>query len=62
LSPGFGRCPASNSILGSGLGIELGTALGEKLNFKLGTELGLPIEKELGTPLSVGVLDGTELG
>jgi hypothetical protein len=26
------------------------------------TELGLTLENELGTPLSVGALDGTELG
>jgi hypothetical protein len=43
-------------------GKELGTALGERLGFKLGTELGLSIGKELGTQLSVGGLDGAELG
>jgi hypothetical protein len=36
--------------------------MGTMFSLKLGTELGLSIGKELGTPLSVGALDGTELG
>jgi hypothetical protein len=36
--------------------------MGKRLGFKLGTELGLSQGKDLDTPLSVGGLDGTELG
>jgi hypothetical protein len=46
--------PSLDAALGSRLVKKIGIALGDRLGFKPGTELG--------PPLSVGVLDGTELG